>query len=254
MLGMSHFPIYSYSFSEALALNLIPNKDFFQLSGYNANVTNVEELLWEYSDVYNPIPSAQTVRLSSTSANDTLLGTGARTVRISGLDALYNEISETLNLNGNTAVSSVNAYRRINKIEVLTAGALGYNAGRIFVGIGTVSGGGINNNPQITIAANESVSHIAYYTVPNNRRLIIMKIYYNGGRSIQPFRFRLWKRSPSGLQTVVHTSVTRDNDYQAFETAYFFEEGDDLYVTAFSIGGNTAQPTSCLLQGALLNV
>lgn len=77
--------------------------------------------------------AAATVKVSSSSANDTSAGTGARTVKLWGLNSSYVEQSETITLNGVTAVTSVNTYIAINHIEVLTVGSGGVNAGTINV-------------------------------------------------------------------------------------------------------------------------
>lgn len=87
-------------------------------------------------------PAAATVmKVSSASANDTSAGTGARTILVAGLDANYNRISETVILNGQTAVNTVNSYLRINYLEILSAGSGGAAAGTIYVGTGTVTAG-----------------------------------------------------------------------------------------------------------------
>ena len=50
------------------------------------------------------------VSMASTNANDTSAGTGLRTVLLSGLDSNGNAQTETISLNGTTAVASVNTY------------------------------------------------------------------------------------------------------------------------------------------------
>jgi hypothetical protein len=81
------------------------------------------------------------MKVSSSSANDTSNGTGARTVLISGLNSSYNPISETLTLTGQTEVATANSYLRVTGIQTLTAGSNGSNAGVIYVGTGTVTTG-----------------------------------------------------------------------------------------------------------------
>jgi len=73
--------------------------------------------------------AAETLELFSSDANDTSAGTGARTVEIFGLDAAYADQSETISLNGVTAVTSVNTYIRMNRMVVRTGGTGGGNAG-----------------------------------------------------------------------------------------------------------------------------
>lgn len=85
--------------------------------------------------------SATVMKVSSSSANDTSAGTGARTILIAGLDADYNSISETVTLNGQTAVNTTNSYLRILYSEILTVGSGAAQAGTIYVGTGTVTAG-----------------------------------------------------------------------------------------------------------------
>lgn len=85
-------------------------------------------------------PTAATVmKVSSSSANDTAGGTGARTILVAGLDANYNRISETVTLSGQTAVNTTNSYLRITYTELLTVGSGAAQAGTIYVGTGTVT-------------------------------------------------------------------------------------------------------------------
>jgi len=85
--------------------------------------------------------TATVMKVSSSSANDTSAGTGARTFLVAGLDANYNQISEVITLNGQTAVNTTNSYLRINYSEVLTVGSGAAQAGDIYVGTGTVTSG-----------------------------------------------------------------------------------------------------------------
>lgn len=87
-------------------------------------------------------PAAATVmEVSSSSANDTAAGTGARTILVVGLDANYNSISETVTLNGQTAVNTVNSYLRITYTELLTTGSGNGIAGTLYIGTGALTAG-----------------------------------------------------------------------------------------------------------------
>jgi hypothetical protein len=108
---------------------------------------------------------ASVLKISSASANDTSAGTGARTLLISGLNANYDEISETVILNGQTAVNTVNSYLRVFSLKILTAGSGGSNAGIVYAGTGTVTSGvPATVYAQIEIGYNDSA--MAIWTVP----------------------------------------------------------------------------------------
>ena len=91
--------------------------------------------------VYSYPAAATVMKVSSSSANDTSAGTGARTIQVYGLDSSYNTVSETVTLNGQTAVNTVNSYLRITYTELLTVGSNNGQVGTIYIGTGTVTAG-----------------------------------------------------------------------------------------------------------------
>jgi hypothetical protein len=118
------------------------HKRTFQF-GTNTAVGTGFSTIWAggSSTLYTYPTSATVLKISSGSASDTAAGTGARTVVVNGLDANYNEISEIVSLNGQTAVNTVNSYLRFNEMLVLTAGSGGTAAGVLYAGVGTVTTG-----------------------------------------------------------------------------------------------------------------
>jgi len=134
--------------------------------GQNASVGNSLETIWLEGGLYAYPPSATTMTVSSSDANDTSAGTGARTIQIAGLDGSYNEVSETITMNGQTPVTTSNSYLRVNRGLVLTAGSGGANAGIVYVGTGTVTSG-VPANKYTTIngdGTNQTLQ--AFWTVP----------------------------------------------------------------------------------------
>jgi hypothetical protein len=130
-----------------------------------ASTVTTNQSVWATTGVY-AFPAAATVmKISSASANDTAAGTGARTVLISGLDANYAPISETVILNGQTAVNTTNSYLRINDFYVLTCGSGNTAAGIIYAGTGTVTTGVPATIYSLMPAAYNAQTQ-AIYTVP----------------------------------------------------------------------------------------
>lgn len=119
----------------------IPNASRLQKVGYSAGVTTSLVTVWNEAIAVVFPTVAAVLTVSSSSANDTAAGTGARTVTITGLDASFNQLTEVVTLNGQSAVSTVNLYYRINNISVTTAGSGGVNAGIIYIGTGIVTAG-----------------------------------------------------------------------------------------------------------------
>jgi hypothetical protein len=109
--------------------------------GYNPDVDTTRVTVWPYTGIL-PLPAAALqMKVSSSSANDTANGTGARTVFVAGLDANHNEISEIVTLNGQTAVLTTQSFLHINNAYVATAGSGLSAAGDIYFGDGTVTAG-----------------------------------------------------------------------------------------------------------------
>lgn len=150
--------------------------------GANATVGNTLETIWEEGGLYAYPASASTMTVSSSDTNDTSAGTGARTVLISGLNGDYVETSETIILNGQTAVTTTNSYIRMNRAVVLTAGSGAGNAGVIYVGTGTVTAGvPANKFTTITIGANQTLQ--AFWTVPTGYTAYIYQTNISTGNS-----------------------------------------------------------------------
>ena len=109
--------------------------------GNNPVVADSIETIWPQGGLYSYLSAATVLKVSSSSADDTSAGTGARTVELFGLDGDYNEISEVVTLNGQTEVNTTQSYLRINRMVVRSAGSGGANAGIIYAGTGTVTTG-----------------------------------------------------------------------------------------------------------------
>ena len=133
--------------------------------GFNSDIDNSLETVWAQGGLYSHPSSASTMTVSSSSTADTSAGTGARTVEIFGLDADYNEVSETITLNGQTAVTTTNTYLRMNRAIVRSAGSGEQNAGVIYVGTGTVTAG-VPANKYATIAVGDNQTLMCVWTVP----------------------------------------------------------------------------------------
>jgi len=152
--------------------------------GLNSEVGTVLETVWQEGGVY-AFPAAATVMTVSSSSTDddgSPAGTGARTVVVEGLDANYVEISETITMNGTTAVNTTNSYLRVNKMYVATAGTTTGAVGNIYIGTGTVTTG----KPAVVynmmgIGTNTSESLI--YTVPANNTAYLLNFAVSSANS-----------------------------------------------------------------------
>jgi hypothetical protein len=109
--------------------------------GYSGLIDGTLLPVWDVNQAKPYLTTAAGMQISSASANDTSAGTGARTVLISGLDQNYEPLSETVILNGQTAVNTTKSYLRVLSTTVLTVGSGGGNAGALYAGTGVVTAG-----------------------------------------------------------------------------------------------------------------
>lgn len=141
--------------------------------GYNAAVGNTAETIWSLGGAYTWPSAAATLEVTSSDVNDTSAGTGARTVVLEGLDANYAEISETVTLNGQTAVTTTNSFLRCHRAYVATAGTGEVNAGVIYAANSSgAHTAGVPNDLTLvysSIAAGEGQTLQCFYTVPANK-------------------------------------------------------------------------------------
>jgi hypothetical protein len=133
--------------------------------GYNSDIDQSEETVWPDGGVASVPSVASVLKVSSSSTNDAAAGTGAQTVVIRGLDSSHNEISETVTLNGQTAVNTVKQYLHINYIYVATVGSGGKNAGKLYVGDGIVTAG-VPATIYGIVDVGFNASTTAFYTIP----------------------------------------------------------------------------------------
>lgn len=150
--------------------------------GYNPDVNGEEETVWAQGGDFPYPTSAVTMFVSSTSANDANGGTGANSILIQGLDENYDEIEETVFLNGQTQVATQLAYLRVYRAFVTLAGTGGTSGGTIYVGSSGATGG----VPNTTVYSNLSFGNqtqIAAYTVPAGYTLYLDDINFTAALS-----------------------------------------------------------------------
>lgn len=112
---------------------------FGTVSGYVATSATTTVVI--RATVYTPPGTNAQRSIKSSSVNDTAAGTGARSVKITYFDAaMAGPFTETITLNGTTGVNTASTtVAFIEKMEVITVGSGGGNAGTITL---TTSTGG----------------------------------------------------------------------------------------------------------------
>lgn len=150
--------------------------------GYNPDVNGEEETVWSQGGNMTYPTSAVTMFVSSTSVNDANGGTGANSILIQGLDENYDEIEETVLLNGQTQVATQLAYLRVYRAFVTLAGTGGTSGGTIYIGSSGATGG----VPNTTVYANlgfGNQTQLAAYTVPAGYTLYLDDLNFTAALS-----------------------------------------------------------------------
>jgi hypothetical protein len=174
-----------------VARGLVKGVTGLSISGYSSAVTSSFVPLWDINGSYTYFGSAQVVRVWSDSASDANVS-----VLISGLDANYDQITETVVLtNGTTGVLSTKQFLRVNNLA--TIGSV--NA------IGTIRAG--SSDKSITLAGivdGNGRSQMSIYTVPNGYTFYLSQVnVYTNSNGSQYVNYRSYTQQPNGLTTKI---------------------------------------------------
>lgn len=238
-----YFPSFDFkSFLYQIQRGAVPGYIYLQRHAFTHEASSsFFSPIWSVTPArsYPYLTTAQTLTVSSTSVDDTVAGTGARTVRVDGLDANYDLLSETVTLNGQTGVTTVNSFLRINNLTCATFGTDNRNRGDIYIGYGVLSAGK-NDTPLHLINAGALVSEVGVFTVP--RGFTLVSFDYDGAvsagkeASIRAY-FRTDASSP--FQVRGGTSIfEKHTDLFETTTAVFYELAD-IELQALANSGNT---------------
>lgn len=210
--------------------------------GYNQDIDTTEESVWPDGGTVPHITTATVMKVSSTSANDTSAGTGARTVYISGLDGNYNVVSETVTLNGQTEVNTTNSYLAINDMQVMSVGSGGHNDGAINIGTGVVTAG-VPAVLHDLIGATFNSRTTGHYTVPAGYTGYMMQGQFSAGQASGSTSVT-GKLKITGTDNITRVGaiVTLNNgvaDYQ-FELPFVIPEKTCVGATAVGSSANNS--------------
>lgn len=164
-------PLETTSDYTAISRGRVPGLSIVHKFGRNPDIDSgtIPEDVWYTGGLFNWETSAAVVSVTSASANDDgdPVGTGAATLTIEGLDANWDEVSETITLNGVSAVTTTATMIRVNRAYITSVGTYhGSNDGDIT--------GTINGNTAFTIEAGQGQTQVARYTVPNGKEAYLL--------------------------------------------------------------------------------
>jgi len=138
-------------------------------------------------DGFNFFETADTVDVISNNANDDGTGSRARTVTIEGLDASFNEQTETVTLVGNGTATTTNSFIRINKAFVASSGTY-HETNQRDISLRRNTGG----LKYVTIKKKIGRSRTGVYTVPTGKTAFVTDIHASSN-SQRRFALKLYK-------------------------------------------------------------
>lgn len=191
--------------------------------GYNPDVQNTEETVWDHGGIYVYPSTAITMTVSSSSANTNAV------VSVVGLGAGYVEQTELVTMNGQTPVSTTKQYLRINAAYALT----GTVADSIYIGSGTVTGG-VPETVHARIINGNNRTEMGIYTVPANHTLYITRGNISHGSDSSAYITGRLMYRLQGLLFSTAAKVTLNNNFIdfVFDNAIALPEKSDLETRA----------------------
>ena len=214
-------------------------------TGYSNSVTSGQNYaVWPRAASYTFPTVASTMTLSSSATGDT-----TQSVLVEGLDANYAQISEVITLNGQTGVTSVNSYLRVNRMIVVTDSP----TGSIYFGTGAIASG-VPANVYGFIYAGDNATMDAIYTVPAGYSLFIcggsVSAYTQTSSKVMTVNF--WGRN-NGVTYKTATIVTSGGyQFLPYDPPLMVPEKTDIWDTATTtdnqVGSVSVNLTGYLVQ------
>lgn len=149
----------------------------FVVRGFNPDVDAIaEEDIWDVGGTYVYLTAASVLDCVSGSAEDNPLGSGIGYLKIKGLNAEWDMIEETVELNGLTPVSTTQAFIRVLDVVGSQPNAADPNlraVGQIDLKVGT--------NIQAAILPNNTASSSSLFSIPRGYTGFFSLYYASGG-------------------------------------------------------------------------
>jgi len=207
----------------------VPGYTMINKFGYNPSIgSGAFETIWETGGDYPWQSTAVTVDVVSDDTNDDVAGTGARTLRIQGLDGSYNLAEETVDMDGTTTVTTTQTFLRVFRMSVETAGTSGNNEGTITV---TYTGG---SDVAATITAGNGQTLMTLYTIPAGYTGYLLSMNISSGKD-QEMDFKFIQRDNSvanaGFQTKQFLNVRGGQTTVIFNAINVIPQKSDIYVS-----------------------
>lgn len=196
---MSFDPPTSEDFRVRVNNGEIPGYSYAVAIGYKPSMNTTFEMVWSGGGNMTDPTTAETYEVVSTSANDTLLGTGTRTLLIQSLDASGLIQSNLVNMNGTTPATVPGTHTFPRQMLGVNSGTLKTNAGEITL---RVAGGG---DVRAHMMVGDSNQLSSSYKTPANKAFHLIGLDYHSGGVAKAVEIKSQVMIP-GTNTWVTTS------------------------------------------------
>jgi hypothetical protein len=160
-------------YKSEVAMGKRQGRELWNKFGYNNDIDIGTEVIASWGGTFNPLTSATTLTIVSTSANDTSGGTGCNSIVVYGIDADRNEVIEVVTLNGTTNVVTVSTWLGINRVAMFLCGSGQINDGTINI---TATTGG---SQMAQMPLNGGVTQQCIFHIPTNYNYLTEWLWIN---------------------------------------------------------------------------
>jgi hypothetical protein len=181
------------------------------------------DTVWSEAGVYEFPETAGTITVVSTSTQDKSVGTGASSIVVQGLDSNYDEVQETILLNGTANVSGSVNFLRTHRAFVDYGNT---NVGNITVSIGSTV--------TCAIAPDMGQSQVAFYTVPAGKSAFLKQFTAtqnkNQENAVRMFQRQNEDSAVKPFRLVSELNLYGSNFIKPYSYPVFFPEKTDIEV------------------------
>lgn len=203
-----------YDYHTEVALGKRQGHTTWNKFGYNQDVDVGTEVIASFGGAFNPLTTATTLTIVSTSTDDDDGGTGCNSIVVYGIDSNRDSVIEVFTMNGTTNVVSTSTWLGINRVAMFLCGTDQVNQGNINI---TATTGG---STMAQMVANQGVTQQCIFHVPRGHQFLAEWLRINtlkqGGGNAPKVTVKFWVFSAisNGKQEVykvdIDTSVTND--------------------------------------------
>ena len=207
-----------------IAAGLTPGYANVHKFGAVYTTSSAYDTVWSKGGAYAFPTGASVVTVVSGSDTDSdTANTGAETITIQGLDGSYNEVEETLSLNGETDVTGNQQFLRVHRAFIASGVT---NVGEIDIKHGS--------DVVCYISAGMGQTQVAYYTVPAGKTAYLKSFAATQNKN-QENSVRMFQRPFGGVFRVAsELNLYGSNMHTLFTIPVKFTEKTDIDVRSYT--------------------